>query len=337
MRSMSDDVKMPEIIDAEQASAEALIDDDQSILDVFEREAIAGLKRDPKHLPSKYFYDARGSELFEQITALPEYYPTRTEVEMMERYGAEIADALGPECAVIEYGSGSGLKTRYLLDALDAPAGYIPVEISREALAASVVELTERFPDVDVRAVRADYTRPFDLPHIDGARRRAVYFPGSTIGNFTPEEAVGFMHLMREHVGAKGAVVIGVDLRKDPAILHDAYNDASGVTAAFNLNLANRLRDQLGATINIDALRHYALYNPVAGRIEMHLVNLVEQVIEIGDEAIPLAEGETILTEYSYKYTLSGFAELADDAGFTSVAQWVDDDRLFSIHYLEVR
>ena len=300
----------------------------------FLQEALAGLRERPRRLPSKYFYDARGSELFEQICDLPEYYPTRTELGLMGAHGAEMAEAIGPGALIIEYGSGAGLKTRRLLESLEAPAGYIPVEISDAALEASVVDLTARFPELVVRPMCADYTRPFALPSIEGATRRVVYYPGSTIGNFAPEAARDFLALMAEQIGPEGGVLIGVDLRKDPAILHDAYNDSAGITAQFNLNVARRLRDELGADIDLGALRHYAPYDPAEGRIEMHLVNLRRQTFALGEDQITLEAGETILTEYSYKYTVDGFTQLAARAGLAVEQTWVDDGELFSVHCL---
>ncbi|MEM1348049.1 MAG: L-histidine N(alpha)-methyltransferase, partial [Myxococcota bacterium] len=274
-------------------------------------------------------------ELFEQITKLEEYYPTRTELSILKDAGGEIAEALGDRCAMVEYGSGSGLKTRLLLEALRDPSGYIPVEISQTALEQSVQALSEQFPRLLVEPVRADYTRTFRLPELaTRSRRRAVFFPGSTIGNFTPEQAVVFMSQMREHVGEGGAVVIGVDLKKDPAVLHAAYNDADGVTAEFNRNVLVRINSTLGANFDLKHMSHYAFYEPVHGRIEMHLVSLASQEVRIGDAHFVLEEGETILTEYSYKYTVRQFGALAAKAGLERVKTWTDPEQLFSVHYL---
>jgi len=301
----------------------------------FLAEVLQGLDKHPKTLPSKFFYDARGSELFEQITELDEYYPTRTELGILESARDEIAEVLGDRCALVEYGSGSGLKTRLLLESLRDPTGYIPVEISQSALDQSVVALGAQFPRLDVEPVCADYTRPFQLPGLaTTSKRRAVFFPGSTIGNFTPEQAIAFMGQMREHVGEGGAVVIGVDLKKDPARLHAAYNDSEGVTAAFNLNVLQRINETLGANFDLEKMAHYALYNPVAGRIEMHLVSLARQELRVGDAQFVLEEGETILTEYSYKYTVKQFGALAAKAGLERVRTWTDPEHLFSVHYL---
>lgn len=301
----------------------------------FLQEVLEGLARSPKQLASKYFYDARGSRLFEEICELPEYYPTRTEVEMMRQIGPEIAELLGPNRAIIEYGSGAGIKTRQLLEALESPRAYVPVEISASALAASVEELEQDFPGLHIDPICADYTRSFELPSSIEGSDPIVFYPGSTIGNFTPNAAVAFMRLMREQVGDSGGVLIGVDLKKDPNVLHAAYNDSRGVTAAFNLNVAVRLRDELGADIDVEKLRHYALYNPVEGRIEMHLVNTTPQAFTVGGERFELDRGETILTEYSYKYSVAGFAELSRRAGFAIAQTWTDPEQLFSIHYLE--
>lgn len=305
---------------------------------LFLREALAGLGAEPKRLPSKYFYDAQGSELFERITTLPEYYPTRTELGIMESNRQEMAEVVGPRAAVIEYGSGSGLKTRYLLSSLLDPQGYVPVEISRTALDASVRALSEELPSLAVTPVCADYTRPFALPELaTRAARRVVYFPGSTIGNFTPSHALEFLALMREQVGPGGGLVIGVDLVKDPATLHAAYNDADGVTAAFNRNVLARLRRELGAEVDPDAFAHYAFFQPEHSRIEMHLMSLQSQEIRIQDHIFSLKHGETILTEFSYKYSVEALQNLAQGAGWTPARVWLDEDELFSVHYLEAR
>ena len=245
----------------------------QDARSVFLHEAIEGLSQSPKRLPSKYFYDARGSELFETICEQPEYYPTRTEVAIMRDHVGEMAHAIGPDAMILEFGSGSGVKTAKLLGALSSPAGYVAVEISRSALDASIQRLQAKLPHVPMYGVCADYTAPFSLPSIvhTSEARRVAYFPGSTLGNFEPDRAVKFLKLMRDQVGDQGGALIGIDLKKDPSILHAAYNDHRGVTAEFNRNVARRLRDELGAEIQLDALRHYAFYHPVQGRIEMHL------------------------------------------------------------------
>lgn len=300
-------------------------------------DVIAGLSANPKALPPKYFYDKRGSQLFDAICDLPEYYPTRTELAMLEAASADVARRVGPRAEVIEYGSGSGRKTVTLLRALK-PAAYIAIDISSEQLQSAVRELAAAFPDVRMAAVYADYSRPLDLPRIEGASalRRMIYFPGSTIGNFSVEESRAFLRNARALAGTGGAMLVGVDLKKDAAVLHAAYNDAQGVTAAFNLNLLARLNRELGADFDLDAFRHDAYYNESAGRIEMHLASLRDQQVTIGGHAFHFARGETIHTENSYKYAPAEFQALAREAGFEAEHCWVDPQALFSMHYLTV-
>lgn len=298
-------------------------------------EAIAGLSGSRKSLPCKLFYDDVGSALFERICKLPEYYPTRTEVQIMGSCGRELAELVGAGATVIEYGSGSSVKTRHLLDALEAPAVYMPIEISRAQLYASAGAIARDYPGLEVRPVCADYTRPLSLP-LAGRQegRRVLYFPGSTIGNFEPAEARTFLRQMGVVAGTGGRLLIGVDLKKDPQRLHAAYNDASGVTAAFNRNVLARLNRELGADFDLRHFAHYAFYEPVLGRIEMHLVSEERQVVHIGSTEIGIEEGESIHTESSYKYTLGGFAELAAGAGWKVVKVFTDAQRQFSVQYL---
>jgi dimethylhistidine N-methyltransferase len=302
--------------------------------DAFLGEVLAGLQSSPRSLPSKYFYDATGSELFERICDLPEYYLTRTELGIMRDRGAEIASALGPDALVVEFGSGAGTKTRLLLGALDAPRGYVPVEISATALDASVDALRRDLPGLSIEPVCADYTRPFDLPELArDAARRVVYFPGSTIGNFARAAATDFLGLMRQIAGPSGGLLIGVDLKKDPALIHAAYNDSAGVTAAFNRNVLARLRDTLGADIDPDDFYHHAPYDPVEGRVEMHLIAKRDVSFTLGEQPITIAAGETILTEYSHKYTPAEFEALADHAGFSLQTLWTDADARFGLFH----
>ena len=305
--------------------------------DTLFEDFVAGFQQRPKRLPSKYFYDAEGSRLFDAICELPEYYPTRTEIGIMATYRQEIAQAIGPEAVIVEYGSGSGEKTRHLLSSLERPRAYIPVEISQTALGASVARLREAFPGMHIDSVCADYTQPVELPEIarQPDQRRVVYFPGSTIGNFPSSQAREFLHMMREQVGRQGSVLIGIDLRKDPAILHAAYNDAAGVTAKFNKNIVARINRELGTAIDLEALHHYAPYNPVEGRIEMYLYSDEDQVIQLGDHELLWAAGESVLTEYSNKYKVSEFAQLARGAGLELKRVWTDEDKLFGVLYLE--
>jgi len=232
------------------------------------RDAIVnGLNREPKTLPCKFFYDARGSELFEQICRLPEYYLTRTEIAILEEYAEEIAAQIGPHCRLIELGSGASHKVRILLHALEAPAAYIPVDISRDHLREAAAQLAADFPELPVVAVCADYTRPFDLPKLPGpAGKRVGFFPGSTVGNFEPQQVVQFLDHWAELLGPGGEMLIGVDLKKEPEILDAAYNDRAGINAAFNLNLLERINRELGGDFDLDRFEHHAFYNPAAGR-----------------------------------------------------------------------
>jgi len=307
--------------------------DTGSILD----DVIAGLTRARKTLPSKYFYDERGCELFEAICRTPEYYVTRTEAALMRNRAVAMARRLGARCALVEYGSGSGHKTRILLKAL-APVAYVPIDIAREQLRNTAAGIARDFPELAVTAVCADYSRALQLPRLGGLRprRRVVYFPGSTIGNFTPADAAGFLANVRRLVGAGGGLLIGVDLKKDPARLNSAYNDRRGVTAAFNLNLLARINRELGADFVLRAFRHQAFYNEPRGRIEMHLLSLKDQRVSVGGRVIRFRAGESIHTENSCKYSVRGFRTLARDAGFEPVECWTDPEKLFSVHYLSV-
>lgn len=300
-------------------------------------EVVRGLRSPQKELPCKLFYDEDGSELFEQITQLDEYYPTRTEARIMRESGADIAARLGPDVVLIEYGSGSSTKTRILLEHLERPAGYIPIDISREQLQRSADKLARGYPRLRIEPVCADYTAPFELPRVGADRgRRVAYYPGSTIGNFVPEDARRFLVRIADMCGPSGGLLVGVDLKKDPLMLHRAYNDALGVTAAFNLNILRRLNRELGADFALDQFRHYAFYNPVFARVEMHLVSLKEQVVHLGKVRIRFDRGESIWTEGSYKYNVQEFAQLAAAAGWHVQQVWTDDRMLFSVQYLEV-
>ncbi len=298
-------------------------------------DVLDGLGQDVKCLPCKYFYDEQGSHLFDEICELDEYYPTRTELAIMDDHVDEMAACLGPRCLLIEFGSGSGRKTEVLLESLDDPVGYVPIDISREHLIASAERLDERFPDLEVLPVCADYTSDYEIPEpARPARRRAIYFPGSTIGNFRHHEAVDFLARAAHACGRGGALLIGADLVKDPAILERAYNDAKGVTAAFNLNLLARINRELDADFDLDAFRHRAIWNEEEARIEMYLESVAEQTVAIDGRNFHFAAGETILTEHSHKYTLPSFARLAAGAGFEVERVWTDQDDLFSVQYL---
>ena len=300
-------------------------------------EVLRGLRSPQKELPCKLFYDEHGAHLFERITTLDEYYPTRAEQRIMRAAGSEIAARIGPECLLIEYGSGSSQKTRILLDNLERPAGYVPIDISGEQLRASAAALADSYPGLRVLPVCGDYTGSLHLPpQLPNSRRRLAYYPGSTIGNFVPEDARRFLTRIAEVCGRDGGLLIGVDLKKDPLMLHRAYNDALGVTAAFNLNILARLNRELGADFALDRFRHYAFYNPVFARVEMHLVSLTEQVVRLRDITIHFDRGESIWTEASYKYNPPEFAALAAAAGWRVEQVWTDDRGLFSVQYLSV-
>ncbi|MBO0699645.1 MAG: L-histidine N(alpha)-methyltransferase [Zavarzinella sp.] len=309
----------------------------RSPLAQFREDVLAGLAGPEKTLPCKYLYDERGSHLFDRICDLPEYYPTRTEISILRRYASEMAAELGPECLVIEYGTGSGLKTPLLLEQLREPAGYVPVDISREHLMASAAALARRFPALEVLPVWADFTAPFDLPVTRRTpRRKAVFFPGSTIGNFGPQEAIRLMQGVARQCWPRGGFLVGVDLRKPREILEPAYDDAAGVTAAFNKNLLVRINRELGGNFDLDQFDHRAVFDDRHSRIEMHLVSRKRQVVKIGGISVWFAAGETICTEHSYKYTRETFRELAMAAGLALAEIWTDDDRLFSVQYLTV-
>jgi dimethylhistidine N-methyltransferase len=268
---------------------------------------------------------------------MDEYYPTRVELRIMRAAAAEIASRLGQECLLIEYGSGSSLKTRVLLDQLQHPAGYIPIDISREQLLQSAAGLTRAYPGLAVLPVCADYTDTVELPRaLPACARRVAYYPGSTIGNFVPDDARRFLAKVAQVCGPGAGLLIGVDLKKDPLMLHRAYNDALGITAAFNLNILRRLNRELGANFVPDQFRHYAFYNPVFARVEMHLISLTVQSVWIGNVNIHFERGESIWTEASYKYSPHEFARLAASAGWQVEQVWTDDRGLFSVQYLSL-
>jgi dimethylhistidine N-methyltransferase len=298
-------------------------------------EVLAGLRARPKSLPPKLFYDERGSELFAMICRTPEYYPTRTEAAIMREHAGAMASMIGPRAMLIEYGSGTADKTRILLDQLDTPVAYVPIDISREHLLESSSEIASDYPGLAVLPVCADYDQPVDLPSPrEPVERRIVYFPGSTIGNFHPDDAVAFLARMARRAGPRGAVLIGVDLKKDPALLNAAYNDTGGVTAAFNLNMLVRLNREIGADFDVERFAHRAFYNEDEGRIEMHLVSEAAQTVTLGRCSIAFTRHESIWTESSYKYSLDGFARLAARAGLRVDRVWTDADTLFSVQYL---
>lgn len=296
-------------------------------------EVVGGLSRRCKQLSPKYFYDKRGSELFEAITGLPEYYPTRTEIGILESHGSEMADLVGRGSLLVELGSGSSHKIRILLQALK-PAIYMPVDISREHLLQSASYLAKNFEGLEVHAVCADYSAPFALPpEVDG-KSRSAFFPGSSIGNFDPGDARGFLARVGSLIGTGGKLLIGVDLIKDASVLNSAYNDAQGITADFNINLLRRINRELGADFDPSLFRHAAHYNNRENRIEMHLVSTVDQQVNLAGRCFSFRKGESIHTESSYKYSIDGFHALAEDAGFEAEQVWTDKNDLFSVHCL---
>jgi len=303
----------------------------------FRDAVLAGLGEAQKTLPCKFFYDAEGSHLFDQICELPEYYPTRTELKLLADKAGEIAELIGRRARLVEFGSGAGVKIRLLLNALDRPAAYVPVDISREHLMMAAADLARDFPALQIAPICADYTKPFALPASAGPRSETTvgFFPGSTIGNFTPAEARGFLSRARKLLGPGSSMVVGVDLRKDAKILVPAYDDAAGVTAAFNLNLLVRINRELDGTFDLEQFAHEARWNDADGRIEMHLVSRRGQDVRIGAACFSFRAGETIHTENSHKYTLDQFRSLAIEAGYTPRAAWTDAAGLFSVHMLD--
>jgi len=298
-------------------------------------EVLQGLQNERKTLPSKLFYDQQGSLLFDQICKLEEYYPTRTEKAIMQQNIHQIAGMVGSSCLLIEYGSGSSVKTRLLLDHLPDIAGYVPVDISREHLYNTAENLNRTYPDLVIFPLWADFTQVFSLPlEIDGEIRKLAYFPGSTIGNFYPQQAIDFMRNVAGLVGPGGGFLIGIDLQKDPDILNLAYNDRKGITAAFNLNMLTHINQKFQADFKESHFEHLAFYNQIAGRIEMHLISKTDQLVTFDGSRISFHQGERILTEVSYKYTLEGFARMADLAGFNVRKVWVDSNNYFSVQYL---
>jgi dimethylhistidine N-methyltransferase len=302
----------------------------------FREAVLAGLSRRAKSIPCRFLYDERGSALFEEICELPEYYPTRTEMAILEANAGEIAEAMGRHCQLIEFGSGSSRKVRILLDALEDPAAYVAIDISRELLRHAARGLAADFPGIAVVAVCADYTRPLQLPAMPVLEegRRVGFFPGSTIGNFTPDEATEFLAGCRRVVGADGAMLVGVDLKKDPAVLEAAYNDAAGVTSAFILNLLERMNRELGADFDLRRFVLDSSYNAAAGRVEIHVKSLVDQEVTVAGRRFRFAAEERIHTEDSCKYSIAEFQRLAARAGFRTARCWTDPDELFSVHLL---
>jgi L-histidine N-alpha-methyltransferase len=299
----------------------------------FYRDILTGLSHDPKYISPKFLYDEIGSQLFNDICNLNEYYLSRTELDIMRENIGEISLFLGLGCRIVELGSGSGVKTRVLLDGMMSPKGYVPVDIADEQLSQSAANLESIYPDLIIKPVVADFTFAFDVPLI-AATRTVVFFPGSTIGNLEPSGAIELFQRMAGLSGKNGGLLIGVDLKKDRQVLERAYNDRDGVTKAFNLNLLTRINRAFGTSLSHSVFRHQARYDEEFGRIEMSLISLIQQQTKLNGQSILFSPDERIITEYSYKYTLEEFAELASQGGWQTIKVWTDPDRLFSVHYL---
>lgn len=307
-------------------------------IESFYDEVIKGLSKTPKQIPSKFFYDSQGSELFNQICQLEEYYPTRTELSIFQQYKLEISKFIGKNALIIEYGSGGSQKVRLLLDMLDEPVGYLPIDISKDYLFDDASQLAKDYPKLQIIAVCADYTKTIKLPELNfNFDKKVVFFPGSTIGNLDYEDAKSLLSNTVARLNNKDGMLIGVDLKKNTKLLNDAYNDRQGVTAAFNLNLLTRINNDLKANFDLSAFEHYAFYNEDKGRIEMHLISRKDQNIKINDHEIKLKKDEMIHTENSYKYEIKQFQQLATATGFSASKVWVDPANLFSVHYLTVK
>ncbi len=301
----------------------------------FARDVRAGLSMWPKRIPSKYFYDARGSALFEAICAQPEYYLTRTELAILRDNASDIAAAIGPRPQLVEYGSGSAIKTRLLLEAMIDPVAYLPVEISESALAQSIERLAPLFPHVEMLPVCADFTGPVRLPAPRrAASRTVVFFPGSTLGNFEWSDAIALLRRMHSDMGSQGLALVGIDLKKDRAVLEAAYDDRAGVTAAFTLNLLERMNRELDADFDVSRFRHRSIYNALAGRIETHLVSAAPQRVHVDGREFAFAADEAMLVEYSCKYSQPDFERMAAKAGLQVVRSWSDPGGLFAVQLL---
>jgi len=313
------------------ADAKAALQDD------FATEVLNGLSRRPRAIPCRFLYDARGSELFEQITELEEYYPTRTEIGLLERHAGDIAEMAGQDVAIVEFGSGSSRKTEILIAALAQLSAYVAIDISAAALSEAATRLRGRFPDLDIITVTGDFNERIDMPSRLARTPKLGFFPGSTIGNLGKDEAVGFLKTARELLGKDGALLIGVDLKKDESILVPAYDDSEGVTAAFNMNLLTRINRELDGSFNLAKFAHEAIYNAEAGRMEIYITSQEDQEVSVLGQAFAFTRGERIHTENSHKYALEDITALAEAAGWSHTRAWVDDDDLFSLNMLTQR
>lgn len=301
----------------------------------FANDVLKGLNQRPASIPPKYFYDAKGSKLFDAITRLPEYYPSRTEIEILSKNAQQIARHVGTKSLLVEPGGGSCAKVHILLEGLK-PRAYVPMDISRDHLQLAAEELAIAFPWLEIHAACTDFTQEMSLPPGTPKGTHVAFFPGSSIGNFDPDAAVMFLQTMAELLGAGGYLLIGVDLKKDKKVLEAAYDDSAGITALFNLNLLSHINRELNGNFDLTKWQHKALYNELVGRIEMHLVSQQDQSVTINGSSFSFVEGETIHTENSYKYTSDEFIRLASKAGFQSDKLWVDENRLFSVHLFKV-
>ena len=301
----------------------------------FLNDVIEGLSQNPKTLKPKYFYDNRGSQLFTEICTTPEYYPTRTEIKILNQNAEDIASQIGDNTALIEYGSGALEKIKILLNFLNEPVGLIPVDISEDQLFASAKNLENLYPDLEILPVAADFTKPIPIPGFSHPPKKHVaFFPGSTIGNFEPDLAIQFLEGVTKTIGLDGLLLIGFDLKKDIETLLAAYDDQRGITSSFNKNLLSRINDELGGNFNLDSFEHVARYNENKGRIEMHLKSTTEQTVSINKELFEFLEGETIHTENCYKFTKESFTAMSSKAGLYPVKTWTDDQNLFAVMLL---
>lgn len=303
----------------------------------FETDVIAGLSREAKSIPPKYFYDVEGSRLFDEITRLPEYYPTRTETGILQAHARDLNGIVPQGAALVEFGSGACIKVQILFDNVPAIASYLPVDISGDFLKDQAEKISASYPHLSVHPVAADFTKPFSLPPEFAKMPKTGFFPGSTIGNFEPHDAVSFMRNAAQTIGQGGVLVMGVDLVKDPAILHAAYNDSAGITAKFNLNLLRRINRELDGNFDLQTFEHHAFYNRERRRIEMHLASTRRQKVTVAGRTFSFRVGEAVHTENSYKYTLGSFGALARGCGWTPEAAWTDPAELFSVHLLRTR
>lgn len=298
-------------------------------------EILSGLNANPKRISPKYFYDQTGSILFETITTLPEYYPTRCEIEILRNNQHSILEATGEDCVLIEYGSGASTKIRLLLDAVK-PKAYVPLDISRDFLYDSAIALRRDFPWLEIHATCLDYRKPATLPDsLKHQKNKVAYFPGSSLGNFAPKEQADFLNSVRQTIGDHGSLLIGLDMVKPEPVLHQAYNDHQGVTAKFNSNVLNHINEITGASFNPDHFSHLAFFNSEQSRIEMHLVSQLDQVASLGGERIHFKQGEHIVTEYSYKFEQDKFIAFAKQHGFQCKQVWQDSNNYFALFYLQ--